>query len=245
MAVAFRQKPDGYTMGIIVTSTIVQQYTGVSGVDIKSFEPISMIAYADNAIATLRENPFRNLKDLVNFARRNPGNVKVSNNGSGSIWHLCAAGLEQAAGVEFTHVPFQGGKPAVVAMIGGHVDVSSSAIGDVAEFVKAEKARILGIPSAERFPMFPEVPTFGEQGYDVIMGGLIGLATPKGIPKEVIRTLENACAKGVQSEEYDKIQKNFGNRIWYMNSADFARFIMDQDALYQKIIKQLGLEKTK
>lgn len=133
----------------------------------------------------------------------------------------------------------------MVAMVGGHVEASSSAIGEVAEFVKAGKARILGIPSKKRFPMFPDVPTYKEQGYDVEMGAFIGLVTPKGTAQEIIKVLEEACAKGVESEEYKRIQEDFGNRVQYLNSRDFAQFVRVEDAQYHKIVKQLNLEKPK
>ena len=93
--------------------------------------------------------------------------------------------------------------------------------------------------------MFTDVPTFKEQGFDLEVGAFIGVIAPKGIPKEVVKVLEDACAKGVQSEEYKKIQSNFGNRIRYLNSEDFGRSIVVEDALYHRTIKQLGLEIAK
>lgn len=237
-----RQKPDGYTIGIASVSILLQQYSGVSGVKISEFDPIAMIAYADNAIAVPMNSPFKNLRDLVDYAKKNPGKIRVSNSGTGSIWHLCAAGLEETAGVKFTHVPFKGGKDGVVAMLGGHLEASSSALGEVAEFVKAGKARILGIPSKDRFSMFPDVPTFREQGHDVEMGCLFGLIAPKGVPKEYIKILDGACKKGTESEKYVQIQTNFGNRVRYLNSEDFGKLIKVEDALYHGLIKKLGLE---
>jgi tripartite-type tricarboxylate transporter receptor subunit TctC len=237
-----RQKPDGYTIGIASVSILLQQYSGVSGVKISEFDPIAMIAYADNAISVPMNSPFKNLKDLVDYAKKNSGKIRISNSGTGSIWHLCAAGLEETAGVKFTHVPFKGGKDGAVAMLGGHLEASSSALGEVTEFVKAGKVRILGIPSKERFSMFPDVPTFKEQGYDVEMGCLFGLIAPKGVPKEYIKILDGACKKGTESEKYVQIQTNFGNRVRYLNSEDFGKLIKVEDALYHGLIKKLGLE---
>ena len=241
-----RQKPDGYTIGMLPSSAIVLQYTGVLGLDInKNFELISLLTTSDNAISTPAGSSFKTIKDLVDYAKKNPNKIKISNNGTGSMWHLCAVGLEQAAGVKFIHVPFDGGKPAVVAMIGGHVDLSSSAIGEVAEFVKAGKARILGIPSSERFPMFPEVPTFKEQGYDLTMGGSVGVLAPKGVPKEIIKILEDACAKGAQSEEFKRNQEKFGNRVYYLNSEKYTQFVEVQGGAFNKAIKEIGIDKIK
>jgi tripartite-type tricarboxylate transporter receptor subunit TctC len=95
--------------------------------------------------------------------------------------------LEEAAGVQFSHVSFKGGMEGSVAMLGGHVEVSTSALGEVAEFATARRVRILGLPSKERISMFPNVPTFKEQGFDVDMGSFFGLIAPKGTPKEIIR----------------------------------------------------------
>jgi tripartite-type tricarboxylate transporter receptor subunit TctC len=241
-----RQKPDGYTLGMLPSSAVVLQYTGVLGLDInKNFDLISLLTTSDNAISVPAGSSFRNIKDLLDHARKNPNKVKISNNGTGSMWHLCAVGLEQAGGAKFIHVPFDGGKPAVVAMIGGHVDVSSSAIGEVAEFVKAGKARILGIPSPERFSMFPDVPTFKEQGFDLTMGGFVGVLAPKGVPKEIIKLLEDASSKGAQSEEFKTNQEKFGNRVYYLGSEKFTRFVEVQGAAFNKAIKEIGLDKVK
>jgi tripartite-type tricarboxylate transporter receptor subunit TctC len=241
-----RQKPDGYTLGMLPSSAVVLQFTGVLGLDIiKNFELISLLNTSDNAIAVPPGSPFRNTKDLAEYAKKNPNKVKVSNNGTGSMWHLCAVGLEQVTGAKFIHVPFDGGKPAVVAMIGGHVDVSSSGIGEVAEFVKGERARILGISGTERFPMFPDVPTFKEQGYDLTMAGFVGVLAPKGVPKEIIKILEDACAKGTQTKECKRIQENFGNRVSYLNSEKFTRFVEVQSAAFNKTIKEIGIDKIK
>jgi tripartite-type tricarboxylate transporter receptor subunit TctC len=240
-----RQKPDGYTIGMATVSVILQQYTGVAGVKVSEFDPISMIAYSPCAISVPANSPFKNVKDLVDYAKKNPGKIRVSNSGTGSIWHLCASALEEAAGVKFTHVPFKGGKPALVAMLGGHVEVSGSSVGEVAEFVKGGKARVLGIMRGERFPLFPDIPTFKEQGYDLQLGPLFGVIAPKGLPQERIKILEAACAKGVQSEKYVEIQNNFGNEIRYLNAEDFSKLIEKEDAFYHKLIQKVGLEKKR
>lgn len=239
-----RQKPDGYTIGITTVSILLQQYSGVSGVKISAFEPISNIAYGDNAISVPMNSPFKTLKDLIEYAKKNPGKVRVSNSGTGSIWHICAVALEEKAGVKFSHVPFKGSKEGVVAMLGGHLEASSCTVGEVAEFVKAKKVRMLGMPRKERFAMFPDVPTFREQGYDLEMGCLFGLLAPKGVSKEIIKVLDEACKKATESEKYRQMQDDLGNQVRYLNSEDFAKLIKVEDAFYHGIIQKLGLEKN-
>ena len=238
-----RQKPDGYNIGLNTVSMILQQYTGTSGVKISEFEPISMIAYGDSGISVPADSPFKTLKDLIAYAKKNPGKIRISNSGTGSIWHLSSVALEEAAAVQFTHVPFKGGKDGVVAMLGKHVEAAGSAVGEVAEFVKAGRARILGIASPDRFSGFPDVPTFQELGYKVEVGCLFGLVAPKGTPKEIIKMLDEAVAKGVKEEKYINIQNNFGNRIRYLNSEDFGKLMKKEDGIYYGLIKKVGLEK--
>jgi tripartite-type tricarboxylate transporter receptor subunit TctC len=123
-----RQKPDGYNLGMTTVTIVLQQYTGISGVKISDFEPIAVVAYSDNAFSVPVDSPFKNLKDLIAFAKKNPKKIRVANGAVGGIWHLCAVGLENAAGVEFNHVPFKGGMSGVVAMLGKHVEASTSAL---------------------------------------------------------------------------------------------------------------------
>lgn len=238
-----RQKPDGYNIGINTVSMILQQYTGVSGVRISEFEPISMIAYADSGISVPADSPFKTLKDFIAYAKKNPGKVRISNSGTGSIWHLSSVALQEAAGVQFTHVPFKGGKDGVIAMLGKHVEAAGSAVGEVSEFVKAGRARILGIASPERFSGFPDVPTFKELGYNTEVGCLFGLVAPKGTPKEIIKLLDEAVVKGVKLEKYVSIQNDFGNRIRYLNSEGFGKLMKEEDVTYHELIKKVGLEK--
>jgi tripartite-type tricarboxylate transporter receptor subunit TctC len=238
-----RQKPDGYTIGIATVSVLLQQHSGGSGLKISDFEPISMIAYGDNAIAVPVDSPYKTLNDLVEYARKNPGKIRIANSGTGNIWHICAVALEEKAGVKFSHVPFKGSKDAVTAMLGGHVEATTSTVGEVIEFVKAGKVKILGMPRKDRFALLPDVPTFRELGYDLQMGCLFGLLAPKGTPKEIVKALDEATKKAVSSEKYIQIQNDLGQEVRYLNSEDFAKVIKVEDAFYLDIIQKLGLDK--
>jgi tripartite-type tricarboxylate transporter receptor subunit TctC len=224
-------------------SLILQQYTGVAGLKIDQFTYLSHVASADGALAVRMDSPYKTLRDLVDFARKNPGIVTVSNSGTGSLWHLCAAGLAYKAGVEFTHVPFKGGNPAAVAMIGGHVTASSSTVGEVYEFVKAGRARILGIPSTERFSLIPEVPTFREQGYDFVFEARSGLIGPRGMPENVVRTLSNAIEKATKSEEFISMMAKFMMKAYYLNDKQYREWTFGEDPKVLEILKRVGLTK--
>ena len=238
-----RQKPEGYITGAFSISMILQQFTGVAGIDIDQFTYFGQIGGVDVAISVKADSPFKTLKDLVDYAKKNPGIVTVSNSGTGSLHHLCASGLAQKAGVQFTHVPFAGGNPAVVAMLGGHVTASGSTVGEVYEFVKAGKARILGIASPERFSLIPDTPTFKESGYDFVFVGINGLIGPKGVPENVVKTMSNALEKAVKSEEYQKTMQKFMMKPSYKDSKDYREWAFSESPKIHELLKQIGLAK--
>ena len=238
-----RQKPDGYITGAFSISVILQQYTGVAGISIDQFTYFGHVGFVDGALAVKADSPFKTLRDLVDYAKKNPGVVTVGNSGTGSLWHLCAEGLARKAGVQFTHVPFQGGKPAAVAMLGGHVMVSSSSVGEVYEFVKAGRARILGIPSGERFSLIPDIPTFKEEGYDFVFGGVNGLIGPKGVPENIVKTLSNALEKAVKSAEYRSTMEKFMMKPNYMDHKDYTAWVFNESPNIHELLKQVGLAK--
>jgi len=238
-----RQKPDGYITGAFSISLILQQYTGVAGINIDQFTYFGQIGGVDVAISVKADSPFKTLLDLVDYAKKNPGIVTVSNSGTGSLHHLCASGLARKADVQFTHVPFAGGKPAVVAMLGGHVTASGSTVGEVYEFVKAGKARILGIASGERFSLIPDTPTFKESGYDFVFAGINGLIGPKGVPENVVKTLSDALEKAAKSEEYHKTMERFMMKPSYLDHKGYRDWAFSESPKIHELLKQIGLAK--
>ncbi|MBI4537652.1 MAG: tripartite tricarboxylate transporter substrate binding protein [candidate division NC10 bacterium] len=238
-----RQKADGYITGAFSISVILQQHTGVAGINIDQFTYFGHIGFVDGALAVKTDSPFKTLRDLVEYAKKNPGAVTVGNSGTGSLWHLCAEGLARKAGIELTHVPFQGGKPAAVAMIGGHVTASSSSVGEVYEFVKAGRARILGIPSGERFGLIPEIPTFKEQGYDFVFGGVNGLIGPKGVPENTVKILSNVLEKAVKSTEYRNTMAKFMMKPNFMDHKAYREWVFSENPKIHELLKQVGLAK--
>ncbi len=238
-----RQKPDGYITGAFSISLILQQYTGVAGISTDQFTYFGHVGFVDGALAVKADSPYKTLRDLIEYARKNPGAVTVGNSGTGSLWHLCAEGLARRAGVQLTHVPFQGGKPAAVAMLGGHVVASSSSVGEVYEFVKAGRARILAIPSGERFSLIPDIPTFREQGYDFVFGGVNGLIGPKGVPEPVVKRLSDALEKAVKSPEYRGTMEKFMMKPNYMDTKDYTAWVVNESPKIRDLLKQVGLAK--
>jgi tripartite-type tricarboxylate transporter receptor subunit TctC len=236
-------KPDGYTIGANSISMILQKYAAIDYVDRTQVAPIAIINI-DPASFTINAGlAWKNLKEALDYAKKNPGKVRVSNSGPGAIWHIAAAMLAQKAGVKFTHVPYKGGNPAAVAAAGGHVEATTTSPAEVSSLARAGKLKILAISSEKRDPNFPNVPTFQEAGVDLVFGTWRGVITAPNTPKAIIDRLNASISKVVNSQEY-KDFLNKGNYGWaYQGSTDFAATMKINEKDLAEVVPSLGLKK--
>jgi len=236
-----RQEPDGYTIGTYSLSFLLQQYGKAGGIKADKFDFIATVALSEGVLTVRSESPFKNFKDLVDYAKKNPEVVTVSNSGTGGVWHLLAAGAAQRAGVKFTHVPMTGGGPAALAMLGGHVTMSAGTVSEVVPFTKGGKARVIGLASEVRSPNIPEAPTLKEQGIDFEWGTPVGFIAPKGIPEKRLQILSNAMEKSFQTNEYKELMGTLGHRTLFYNYKELPQVIKVEDAKCHELLKLVGL----
>jgi tripartite-type tricarboxylate transporter receptor subunit TctC len=236
-----KEKPDGYTMGTYATSFFSQQYVKAGGAKIGTYDFIANFVNSDGCIAVASNSPFKNLKDLFDFAKKNPGVVTVSNSGTGASGHLPAAAIEKVAGVKFTHVPTAGESTALMAALGGHVSATSLSIGGITEHIKAGKVRVLGVYSEKRLPAFPDIPTFKEQGIDFELPNIGGLFAPKGIPENRLKMLSDAVGIGFKSDNFQKFMQTVGFTTLYLDYTQIAGMAKAYDAKIKDLCKLVGL----
>lgn len=236
-----KEKPDGYTVGTYATSFFSQQYVKTGGVKIDTFDFISNFANSDGCIAVPSNSPFKNLKDLFDFAQKNPGSVTIANSGTGASGHLPAAAIEREAKVKFTHVPTGGESTALTTMLGGHVSAVSLSIGGITEHVKAGKVRVLGVYSDKRLAGFPDVPTVKEQGLDFQLDNPGGLFGAKGIPENRLKMLSDAVGIGFQSDKFQKFMQTAGFTTLYLDYKQAAKMAKAYDAKIRDLCKLVGL----
>jgi tripartite-type tricarboxylate transporter receptor subunit TctC len=236
-----KEKPDGYTVGSYAASFFTQQYVKTGGAKMATLDFAGNFAEVDNCLAVLSTSPFKNLVELLDFSKKNPGMVTIANSGTGASMHLPAAAIEKEAGVKFTHVPTNGESAALMAMLGGHVTAASLSIGGLTEYFKAGKVRALTINTEKRVPDFPDVPTSKEQGINFVYQNPVGLFGPKGIPENRLKILSDAVAAGFKSEQFQKFMKTVGYRpvnLDYKQTAEMARAY---DAKIRDLCKLVGL----
>jgi tripartite-type tricarboxylate transporter receptor subunit TctC len=238
---ASREKPDGYTIGAYAASLFNQQYTKTGGVKIGAIDFIANYVNFDNCLAVPGNSPFKNLKELLDFAKKNPGKVTVANSGTGASMHLPAAALEREAGVKFTHVPTDGESAAVMAMLGGHVSAASLSIGGIAEYIKAGKVKVLNVNSEKRLAAFPDIPTLKEQGIDFQFENPGGLFGPKGIPENRLKILSDAVGVGFQSDQFQKFMQTVGFSTVFYNYKQTSEMAKAYDVKVRDLCKLVGL----
>ena len=196
-------EPDGYTIGFINSPNIltipIQRETRYSMDDI---EPVANIVYDPGAFSLRPDAEITNLEELVAYAKANPGEVTYGTTGIGSDDHLAALAFERLAGVEMNHVPFDGNADVRAAVLGGHIDMASMNVSETVPDADAGSLVLLGQMADERWEGAPDVPTFQEQGFDIIMGSNRAIGAPAGFPEDALAQLTDAVEQAVQDPEF-------------------------------------------
>jgi tripartite-type tricarboxylate transporter receptor subunit TctC len=239
------QKPDGYTVGIVSLGPMEIQphLTKVPYDPLKDIVPFMQFGEYPQGLAVKADSPFKNLKDLIEYARQNPGKVTYGTTGVGGAPHITTERLAIEAGVKLTHIPYKGGAPAITALLGGHVTATS-----VAEFVlqvKGGTARLLATYNPQRLSDFPDVPTLKELGYKVTLSNYIGIGVPAGTPKDITEKLHKAFKKAYDDPSVKELMKKWAVEAIYDSGDELAKKIRAGYREYGEIIKKMGLREEK
>ncbi len=182
------------------------------------------------------DSPHKTLKDLVAHAKAHPGEVTYGTTGIGSDDHISALLLERAAGIKMTHVPFKGAAEVHNGVLGKQITVAAMNIGEALQYAKGGSAiRQLGQMSTARTTLAPGVPTFKEQGYEIVMASLRGLAAPKGLPPAVRDQLVGAAQKAVADPEFQARAAGFFAPLRYLPPAAYASELKDAEAGFKQL----------
>lgn len=231
-AVAIKNaKPDGYTIGFMnVPNTMMKPHERPdAGFTINDFDPIANMVFDPAVMTALPGSPFKSLADIIAEAKRRPGKITVGTAGTGSNTHLDMIQLERAAGVKFRHISYDGGAAPRTALLGGHIELYASCLGDVQRFKNDGTISILGIMTKERFPMAPDVPTFTEQGFTLYGGAGRGLVGPKGMPGEAIEAIDKAVQQALKDPELIKLTNDIALPLVYMGPKEYGEYLQSSD----------------
>ena len=235
-----RARPDGYTLGFLSTGVLTAQYTVPTPTDLKDYELVAVVNVDPAAIAVSAQGPWKTIRELVAFARGNPGKVRFGAQ-LGASAHVFAAAFVKAAGIRVTYVPFKGDADAAVAVAGGHVEAHVGVPVAYKALVEAGKIRILGVAADKRAPLYKDIPTWKEQGLDVVITSFHGVFAPRGTPPEVLKVLEAAIEKTMREKDLTDKMETSGLGVVYLGRKDAAAYVAQQDTVYRTLIQELGM----
>ena len=237
-------KPDGYKLGIITVNLAILPALNLTKVTVEDYIYIARLNNDPSAITVRADAPWKTIEEFLAEARKNPGKLQVGNAGIGDAWHVAALALEEKTKTSFNHVPYQGGNPAVLSLLGGHVDAVTVSPGEVAQHVAAGKLRMLAVMSDQRMPgVFAQTPTFKERGIDLTVGAWRGLVAPKGTPDAVVKTLKEMARKaGNEASFRETLEKT--NLGWSYGEGDmFLKQILGDREMFKGILAKLDINK--
>jgi tripartite-type tricarboxylate transporter receptor subunit TctC len=237
-------RPDGYTIGMVTSTMVLQPLYGGSRHDYPTaLQPIAQITVTPPVLVTGSDTQWKTVKDLVDYAKANPKKIKYGITGFGNSSHIGPTQLARAAGIEIEPVSFDGGGVLLTALLGGHIAVSAGSTVDYKPHIEAGKLRpLLSFgPTRSEDPLYKDVPTAKELGYDAEIVSWTGVAAPKGLPTDVTAKLNEAFKAAMADREVKDAIAKLGSEPTYLEATDFgARWASETDKLRQ-VVKETGI----
>ena len=222
-------KPDGYTLLTHNTSIsgfaeVDKLYGRAPKFTNDSFVPIARLV-ADPCVVTVNDKqPYKTLKELVDDAKKRPNQIIYSTAGFYSATHLPTVMFSKMAGIEFRHLPTQGGGPSLTALLGNNSNMSILSLSGALAQIKAGKLRPLALLGGKRAKPIPDVPTMKELGYNLEYYLWVGIFAPKGTPDNAVAALRKTAGIAAHSDQYKTALTNIGLDLEYMDGPEFAKF---------------------
>ena len=232
------EKPDGYTL--IITgnspSTIVPNLQSVTYDPVNDLEFIGRITNMYNVIVVKQNARWKTINEFFDYAKANPGKLRVGTSGANSLDDLMLRRMNQELGIQLVAVGFGSSGEANVAVMGGHIDANFCGVLSTIPLIRSGELRALAITRATRDPDMKDVPTFIERGMDIALNNSIGIAAPKGTPKEIVAFLEDAFKKTIEDPDFRASATKLGLIVSYLNGADFKKVTADELAKVKKVV---------
>jgi len=240
-----RAQPDGYTLLFVAVTSAINQtlYKNVKFDLTKDFTPVALGAKVPNILVVNPSVPAKSVKELVDYAKANPGKLAFASSGSGTSIHMAGELFKMRAGLDVLHVPYKGSAPAVTDLIGGQVQFMFDNMPSSWPHVKGGKLRALAVTTAKRSPTAPDLPTMQESGFDKFdVSSWFGLIAPAGTPPEVIEKLNAVMVKAQDNPEVQKAFAGLGAVGEKTTPAEFGAFIKSEVESWAPVVKASGAQ---
>jgi tripartite-type tricarboxylate transporter receptor subunit TctC len=238
--------PDGYTLLLnsITTHGIGPHlYTSLPYDSVKDFTPITLVAKLPLVMTINAGHPMKSVKEVIDYAKANPGKLSFASSGNGGAPHLAGELFQNVTGIKMLHVPYRGSGPAVIDVGAGRVDIMFDAVPSLLSLIQAGKLRPLAAASAERNPIVPDVPTFGELGIKGMEISLwYGLEGPAGMPPAVVQKLNAELVKILKTDDVHQSFAKQGAMASGGTPAEFADFMHAESARWGEVVRKNGIK---
>ena len=237
--------PDGYTLVLLSTTftTVAATRSSLPYDPIKSFRPVARLATGPMLVTVAADSPYRTIDDLISAAKAQPKKLHYGSSGVGGINHFAAELLMGAADISMTQVPYKGISPAIIDMIGGHIQVVVASAASMLPHIENGKARALAVTTAERSPIMPDLPSIEQLGYKGSASELWwGILAPAGTPDTVVERLNTELRTIVTSSEMKEFFLKAGAEPAPMTAADFEGFIKAEISRWERIAATAGIQ---
>jgi len=234
MVATANSKPHGYTTMMALSSISIippaeRLFDRKPPYEMGQLAPIALISADPTVLVVRSDSPWKTVKDFVDDAKKRPGKINYSSSGIYGTLNMAMAIFASAADIKVFHVPYQGGGPAVTALLGGQVEALASGPSAVIGQIKAGKLRPLATWGDKRLASLPDVPTFKELGYNAEFYIWSGLFAPAGTPAPVLQTLRNAARQAVDNPDFKNAMAKIETPVYYLDAPEFQKF-WDKDA---------------
>jgi tripartite-type tricarboxylate transporter receptor subunit TctC len=241
LGVLANEKPDGYILSAATSTGIfrIPVQRKVPFKPLADFTHIFAYAAVSSGVVVKADAPWKTWQEFVDYAKKNPGKVKYSTTGAGSPMHVSMEVAAEKEGIKWIHIPYKGSMPSITAVLGGHVDACSSGPKFVS-MVQQGQLRVLAVHTGERMPEFPDTPTFMELGYNYLNDTYFAVEGPAGMDPAVVKKLEDAFAKSVDTPAFKDMAKKFALQPLKIGSAEYTKILEDGWPVQVKIFQNLG-----
>lgn len=238
-----RARPNGYKIGIGTVELAMLPHLGLVNWKATDVTPIAVLNVEPSAISVNATSEWQTYEEFIQYARNNPGKVRIGNSGTGAIWHIAAEALGDKTGVTFTHIPYAGANPAVTDLLGNHIEAVTVSPAEVLNHVRNGTVRILAIMAEQRVEQFPEVPTLKELNVDLSISTWRGVVVPNDTPEHIRQKLSDVAEKVSLDSEYVQTLEKMNVTPVYLNAKQFSHIIEKDNQFFADIMKKLGISK--
>jgi len=240
-----KAKPDGYNilMGLssIMVSPEAERVQGKTSLyEVDQLVPVAMISNDPMVMLVNSSSPWKNLADVVKAAKEKPGTINYSSSGNFGPIHLSVVMFEHAAGIKLAQVPFGGGGPSMMALLGNQVEITTAIPSVAMAQIQSGKVRPIAVSGSKRLKILPNVPTYRESGFDAEFNIWNGVFVPQGTPEPIIKTLRDAVREVANSGEMESMMQQRGMIYEYLDMAEFRKFAKEDGDRMVRAVKQIG-----